>query len=164
MGGSLSTWPPIEAPREPEILDGVLELLGREIGKLQRDRAQADEPRRVLFAPRGDAFVVRGDDGARIVAVGRVPPIGVDAERLNVDAALVHGREPLGAEHQRRRRDPRRIDARHTARYVGENAMRVHVDDGHAPTTDRDPFWGRLCVGADRTERTECEDRTTGSP
>ena len=42
--------------------------------------------------------------------------------------------------------------------------MRVHVDDGHAPTTDGDPFRGRLCVGADGTERTECEDRTAGSP
>ena len=129
VGGSLSTWPPIEAPRQPKILDGVLELLGREIGKLQRDRAQADEARRVLFAPGGNAFVVRGDDGARIVAVRRVPPIGVDAERLNVDAALVHGREPLGPEHERRRRDARRVDARHAARYVGKHAMRVHVDD-----------------------------------
>ena len=144
VGGSLLTWPPIDAPREPKILDGVLELLGREIRELQRDGAQADEARRVLLAPGRDALVVRRDDGARVVAVRRVPPIGVDAERLHVDAALVHRREPLGPEHERRRSDARRVDARHALRDLGEHAVRVHVDDRHAPAADRDAFRRRL--------------------
>ena len=79
---------------------------------------------------------MRRDDGACVVAVRRVPPIGVDAERLDVDAALVHGREPFGPEHERRRRDARRVDARHAARDLGKHAMRVHVDDLDAAAAD----------------------------
>ena len=153
VGGSLLTWPPIDAPREPKILHGMLELLGGEIRELQRDGAQADEARRVLFAPGRDALVVRRDDGTRVLAARGVPPIRVDAERLHVDAALVHRREPLGPEHERRRRDARRVDAGHAPRDLGEHAMRVHVDDGHAPAADRDALRRRLAVGAERAER-----------
>ena len=47
------------------------------------------------------ASVIRSsDDGARIVAIRRIPPIRVDAEHLDVDAALVHRREALGPEHE----------------------------------------------------------------
>ncbi len=138
---------------EPKILHGMLELLGGEIRELQRDRAQADEARRVLFAPGREAFVVRRDDGARVLAARRVPPIRIDAERLDVDAALVHRREPLGPEHERRRRDARRVDAGHAPRDLREHAMRVHVDDGHPPAADRDALRRGLAVGAERAER-----------
>ena len=138
---------------EPKILDGVLELLGREIGKLQRDRAQAYEPRGVLLAPGRDALVVRGDDGARVGAARRVPPIGVDAERLDVDAAFVHRREALGPEHERRRGDARRVDTRHALRNLREHAVRVHVDDRYSPAADRHAFRRRLAEGGERAER-----------
>ena len=54
-------------------------------------------------ASRDDARVVRGHHGARIVAARGVPPVGVDAERLDVDAALIHGGQPLGAAQDRQR-------------------------------------------------------------
>ena len=95
-----------------EILHGMLELLGREIGELQRNRRQRHEAVGVLLAPSREHLVVQRDDIFRDCAIPRVPPEEVDAERLNVDAALVHRGEPFGTEHDRRRRDARRVRAR----------------------------------------------------
>src|SRR3970040_575084 len=65
--------------------------------------------------------------------VGRIPPIRVDAQRLNVDAALVHGGNALRAERPSgRKRAPRECAAGEQVRDLGKYAMRVNVDDRDA--------------------------------
>ena len=74
---------------QSQLADGVVELLGGEIGMLQRDRRHADEPIRMRAAPLGDLLVLQRDEIARERALGRVPP-GVDVDRLVVDPLRVH--------------------------------------------------------------------------
>ena len=82
-----------------EILHGVLELRGREIRKLERDRGQRDEAVGMLLAPGREAVVVDSDDLLRELARLGIPPVEVHAQRLDVDAARVHRGESLGPEH-----------------------------------------------------------------
>jgi len=131
-----------------EILHGVLELLGREIGELQRDGRQRDEAVRMLLAPGRKQLIVQRDDVFRDRVLSRVPPEEVHAERLDIDTALVHRGEPFRAEHDRRRRYPRRIRARQTLRDLREHAVRMHVDDFHALARDTDLLALRLRIDA----------------
>ena len=84
---------------QPEPLDSVFQLLGRQIGKLQRHRREPDEPIRMRRAPRGELLVLDGHDLARELAFGRVPE-RVDAQDLHVDPLLVDRFEAFGAEHE----------------------------------------------------------------
>jgi hypothetical protein len=82
-------------PLEPELLDGIVQLLGRQIGMLQRGRRQPDEAFRIRLAPFRDAFVMHAHDLGREVALGRIPPILVDGDHLHVDAARIHAVEAI---------------------------------------------------------------------
>src|SRR5262245_45916071 len=82
-----------------QLLDRALDLRGRQIGKLQRRRGQSHKASRVLLAPSGKAVIRRVHDPICQRAVfHRVPPIAVDAKRLNVDPALVHLLESFHAQ------------------------------------------------------------------
>ena len=54
--------PPIEAPRSAEPLDAVLELLGGQLGMLQRHRRERDEAIGMRRHPCGEPLVLRRDD------------------------------------------------------------------------------------------------------
>ena len=64
---------------QSQLLDAVLQLLGRQIGMLQGDRRERDKAIRMSGHPLGEPFVLDLHDPAREVAIGRVPPVAVDA-------------------------------------------------------------------------------------
>ena len=74
---------------QAELSDRLVQLIGREVGMLQRQRRHPDEAIGVLGAPLRDLFVLERDEIARQRAIGRVAP-GVDVDRLVVDALRVH--------------------------------------------------------------------------
>src|SRR6185295_11661769 len=71
----------------------------REVRMLERHRRERDKAIRVSGYPLGQPFVLDLHDTAREVAIGRVPPVAVDAERLHVEPLLVHDLQTRGAEH-----------------------------------------------------------------
>src|SRR5207245_4242968 len=75
---------------QPVLLQTGLELLGREVRVLQRHRGEGDEAIRVRRAGLGELLVLERDEPAGDVTIGLVP-VRIDAERLDVDALLVHG-------------------------------------------------------------------------
>jgi hypothetical protein len=74
---------------QAQLLDAMLELLGRQIRMLQGDRRERDEPIRVRRHPFRQPVVLDLHDPPREVAIGGVPPIPVDRQRLYVDALLI---------------------------------------------------------------------------
>ena len=70
---------------EAEILDRMLDLLGGEIGVLQRRRREGDEAVGMAGAELDQLLVLDPDQLGRGVALGAVPE-RVDAERLDIDA------------------------------------------------------------------------------
>src|SRR5205823_3192852 len=68
---------------QPVLLDALLELLGGEVGVLERHRREGDEALGVRGARLGELLVLDLDDLPRQVAV-RLVPVRVDAERLDV--------------------------------------------------------------------------------
>ena len=112
---------------QSELLHRIVELLGGEVRVLQRDRGKGDEAVRLRRAQRGQLLVLQLDELTREVAVGLVP-IGVDAQRLDVDALLVHGLDALGAHDQG---FGIHLEA-HQGHGVREGAMRVHIHGFHA--------------------------------
>src|ERR1700738_1450707 len=82
--------------------------------------------------PFGDALVMHPDDARREVAVRVIPPILIDAERLKVDPALIHGGHALGSQNLVGRELPLDIGALEDVRDFGHDAMRMDVDDLHA--------------------------------
>ena len=84
---------------QPEPLDAVLELLSRQIRMLQRDRRERDEAIRMSGHPLGQPLVLDLHDPAREVAIGCVPPVAIDTERLNIEPLLVHDLQARWAQH-----------------------------------------------------------------
>ena len=84
---------------QPQPLDAVLQLLSREIGMLQRDRRERDKAIRVGSHPLREPFVLDLHDPAREVTIGGVPPVAIDAERLDVEPLFVHDLQACGAQH-----------------------------------------------------------------
>ena len=76
-----------------------MELLGRQVGMLQGDRRQRDKSVGVCRHPLREPFVLREHDLGRQRALGRIPPVTVDAERLHVDALLIHELQALRSQH-----------------------------------------------------------------
>ena len=103
----------------------MLDLLRREVGKLQRRRRKGDETVGMAGAELHQRFVLDADQLFGGIALGAVPE-RVDAERLDIDAGAVHLRQP-GADvvPKQPRRLERMID---DLRGVGNDAMGVHVD------------------------------------
>ena len=78
-----------------EVLDGVVNLLHREIGELQSGGGESHETIGMQPDPFGEAVIVDADDFGGEVAIGGVPPECIDIERLNIDAAFVEFRDTL---------------------------------------------------------------------
>ena len=89
------TWPPMDAPRKPRRRTPSCELFGGQLGMLQRDGRQRDKAIGVCRHPFRQSLVLSANDALCEVVVGRVPPVAVDAQRLNVDALLIHDLQPL---------------------------------------------------------------------
>ena len=126
---------------QAEPLHAVFELLGREIGMLQRHRREADESIRVGGAERRQLLVLALDQLRGELAVDRVPE-RVDAEDLDVDALRVHGAKPLS---QRLPVEQQRSSAPWLAAGLlsnsvasGHGAVRVHVHGLDAPALHDD--------------------------
>ena len=111
---------------------------------LQRHRRERDEPLGVRRAGFGELFVLDADQLARDVTIGLVP-VGIDAQRLDVDTLLVHRLDPVrGPRHQQRLR----LDlAPHQRHRLGDGAVRVDVDRLDAPAVDDDLAAARLRLG-----------------
>ena len=74
-----------------ELLDRVLDLRRRQLGKLQRGRSQSHKASRVLLAPSRKPLIRRVHDPVGQSAVfHRVPPIAIDAQHLDIDPTPVH--------------------------------------------------------------------------
>ncbi len=122
---------------QPVILHALLELLGGEVRVLQRHRREGDEALGIRGARLGELFVLDLDDLPGEIAVRRVP-VRVDAERLDVDALLVHGAKPrrhLGGHVQggwKRRPSELRV---HQRQRLGHRAVRVDIHGPHALAT-----------------------------
>ena len=122
-------------PLEAELLHGVLDLLGRQLGMLQGGRGEGDEAVGVGGAELDQRLVLDPDQFGRDVAFGLVP-VGIDAQRLDVDALGVHRRDPrAGIVHQQARRLQRLLEERHRLRHA---AMGVDVDGPDPPAGDHD--------------------------
>ena len=123
---------------QAEIADRVLELRGGEIGKLQRHGAERDEAVRMLLAPRGQRLVVHAHDLVGELALRVVPPVLIDAERLHVDAALVHRGNALRTERHHAGDFARERRALDEIRHLRDRAMRMEIDDLRALARDAD--------------------------
>ena len=84
---------------QAELLDALFELLDRQIRVLQRHGGEGDEAIGLGRAQLRQLLVLQLDERLGDVALGLVP-VGIDAERLDVDALPVHGLDALGAHHQ----------------------------------------------------------------
>ena len=81
-------------PTKAQPPDRFIQLIGRQIGVLQRNRRHAHKSVRMRRAPLRDFFVLQLDDVARQAALCRVSP-GVDVDDLIVDALGIHILESL---------------------------------------------------------------------
>ena len=92
----------------------------------------------------GELLVLQLDQLFGDVAVGVIPE-RIDADRLHVDALLVHGLEALGADHEIGR-PPLAVQHRHD---LGEHAVRVDVDGLDAAAADHDLAAASRRLGVD---------------
>src|SRR5262245_18708679 len=153
---------------QAETFDAVLELLRREIGKLQRDRGHGDESIRMRLDPLREALVLRLHDLLREIAIGLVPPETVDGERLHVDAGLVHERQTLRSEELVAAAATGGLGERRVLdnlRCFRDDTVTVDVDDLHAPPGDRD-LTPRLlgAYGIERVSEDQCSGRASHRP
>src|SRR6201997_38182 len=137
-------------PAKPEFLDRVLDLLRSEVRKLQRRRREADETIGMTGTELDQRLVLHLDQLFGHVALGAVPE-RVDAQRLDIDARLVHLREAVPDIRPKQRGCfERMIDQ---LRGVGNDAVRVHID-GLDPLTGDDDLPASMRVGVDAPART----------
>ena len=130
---------------KPEFLDGVLDLLRGEVRKLQRRRREANETIGMTGTELDQRLVLHFDQLFGRVALGAVPE-RVDAQRLDIDARLVHVREAVpDIRPKQRGRFERVIDQ---LRGVGNDAVRVHID-GLDPLAGDHDFPAMMRVGVD---------------
>src|SRR5262249_31795046 len=76
-------------PGQTKTFYAEFKLLGRKLGKLQRDRRIGHEASRRGLAHLRELLALQVEDTARQVAVGAVPE-WIDAHHLHIDAVLVH--------------------------------------------------------------------------
>ena len=130
---------------KPEFLDRVLDLLRSEVGKLQRRRREADEAIGMTGTELDQRLVLHLDQLFGRVALGAVPE-RVDAQRLDIDARLVHVREAVPDIRPKQRGCFERVIDE--LRGVGNDAVRVHID-GLDPLTGDDDLPASVRVGVD---------------
>src|SRR5262245_9278514 len=135
---------------KPEFLDRVLDLLRSEIGKLQRRRPEADETIGMTGTELDQRLVLHFDQLFDRVALGAVPE-WVDAQRLDIDARLVHVREAVPDIRPKQRGCFERVIDQ--LRGVGNDAVRVHID-GLDPLTGDSDLPTSMRVRVDATTRT----------
>src|SRR5215475_942033 len=82
-----------------QLPDGFVQLLRGHLRMLQRNRSQAGKPVRMRLTPGGKLFVLDGDDPARQLTIGFVPPCTLMAQNLYIDTQLIENLEPLRTEH-----------------------------------------------------------------
>src|SRR6516225_751218 len=140
---------------KPEFLDRVLDLLRSEVGKLQRRRREADETIGTTGTELDQRLVLHLDQLFGHVALGAVPE-RVDAQRLDIDARLVHVREAVPDIRPKQRGCFERVIDQ--LRGVGNDAVRVHID-GLDPLTGDDDLRASMRVGADAPARTGAGSR-----
>ena len=85
---------------EAEVFDGVLDLLGGQVGVLQRGRREGDKAVGVAGAEFDELLVLHRISSA--AASRSAVPVRVDAQRLDIDAGAVHLRQPVPTSDQRR--------------------------------------------------------------
>src|SRR5215510_898907 len=135
---------------KPEFLDRVLDLLRSEVGKLQRRRREADETIGMTGTELDQRLVLHFDQLFSRVALGAVPE-RVDAQRLDIDARLVHVREAVPDIRPKQRGCFERVIDQ--LRGVGNDAVRVHID-GLDPLTGDDDLPASMRMGVDAAIRT----------
>src|SRR5262249_25639354 len=130
---------------EAEPLDRVLDLFGGEVGILQGRGRKGDEPLRLRGAECDQGLVLDADHFRDGIALGPVP-VGIDAERLDIDARATDLRQPVAD-----------IGPQETRRFEGvieqlrrlrDDAMRMHVN-GPDPLATHDDLAAALRL--DRT-------------
>ena len=89
------------------------------------------------------------DDLAREISVGRVPPIGIDGQRRDIDAPFVHGPESEIAQDIPVWEVPVHGGARDQRRHFLEYAVRVDVHRSNLVASYHDPLSGPLRSGTD---------------
>jgi hypothetical protein len=148
-----------------EPLDRVFELLGGEIGMLQRHRGQPDKAVGICRANLGEPFVLQVHDLPGEVGLGLVPEDRVEAERFHVDALPVHRLDPVLGHDQRLQRHLQ-PHQRHRLRHL---AMGAHVD-GPDPLAVDDHFpplgpgrLGHRGTGHLAADKGEAGDRAGGA-
>jgi hypothetical protein len=144
-------------------LHAVLELLRREIRKLERARSHPHEPIRVLPDEFGETFVLRPHDPPGEIAIlDLVPPEAVDAQRLNVNPLLVDQRDPVRA----KRTSPALfgvLGVQDDRCHFWHRGVRVDVHDAHATTADHHlPACRSSLERRDRTLRSPRDSHTSG--
>jgi hypothetical protein len=144
---------------QAELLDAVFELLHREVGMLHGDRGEGDEAVGMLGNQRGKLLVLQLDDRFGLVTLGVIPE-RIDADRLHVDALLIHRLEAIGANDKigRPELEP------HHVHDLGEHAVGVNVHGLDAAAADDDlaaPHRG-LCVGIGRMQKPAAAEHNAG--
>src|SRR5207248_8969278 len=110
---------------EAERLDRVLDLCGGEVGILQGRGRKGDEPLRLRGAELDQGLVLDPDHFGDGIALGPVP-VWIDAERLDIDARLIHLRQTVAdIGPQETWRFERVIDQ---LRRLRDDAMRMHIN------------------------------------
>ena len=133
--------------------DRVFELLDRELRVLQRDRCEGHKAVRHCGAELGQLFVLDPDQLGRRIAFGAIP-IGVDAERLDIDPLRVHLLDPVGdIGPQQPRRLERMVDNGGRPR---NDRMGVDVDGLDPLAVDHDLAPSPLPRSWIRRRRTRC--------
>jgi hypothetical protein len=113
---------------------------------------------------------VRAHDPCRKIALGRrIPPVRVDAEGLDVDAAPVHFHEALRAQDLEARKISLDVRAADHVLSGRDHAMGVDVHDPHRPPADHHPLARRRCrrrecrKAAQRATEAGSSSRSSGS-
>jgi hypothetical protein len=141
---------------EAQLLDGILDLLGGKLGMLQGGGREGHETVGVGGAELDQRLVLHLDQLSRDVALGPVP-VGIDAERLDVDALCIHGRDTrAGVVHQQPGRLKRMLDQRHRLR---DAAMGMDVDCLDPLAIDHDLAATRMGVPVRLGRRAEARGR-----
>jgi hypothetical protein len=83
---------------QTKTVHAVFELFAGEVRMLQRHRRHRHETIGVGSHPLREALVLGQHNAAGQVAIGRVPPVAVDAERLDVEPLPIHLLDALRAE------------------------------------------------------------------
>src|SRR5215475_8959430 len=132
---------------EAERLDRLFDLFGGQVGILQCRGRKGDEPIRLRGAELDQGLVLDPDQFSDGIALGPVP-VWIDAERLDIDARVIHLHQTVAdIGPQETRRFERVIDQ---LRRLRDDAMRMHVN-GLDPLATHNDFAAALHLRMART-------------